>query len=120
VQWLTAGRGIVHAEMFPLLATDQANPLELCQIWLNLPAASKMAPPHFTMIWSQDVLRHVSQDEAGRSSELAVIAGRLQDADAPQSPPPDSGPHSLRPMWRSGPSAWTRAPAGRCPQLRAN
>jgi len=90
VQWLTAGRGIVHAEMFPLLATDQANPLELFQIWLNLPAASKMAPPHFTMIWSQDVVRHVAQDEAGRSTELAVIAGRLQDADAPQSPPPDS------------------------------
>jgi redox-sensitive bicupin YhaK (pirin superfamily) len=90
VQWLTAGRGIVHAEMFPLLATDQANPLELFQIWLNLPAASKMAPPHFTMIWSQDVVRHVTQDEAGRSTELAVIAGRLLDADAPQSPPPDS------------------------------
>ena len=90
VQWLTAGRGIVHAEMFPLLATDQANPLELFQIWLNLPAASKMAPPHFTMIWSQDVLRRVTQDEAGRSTELAVIAGRLQDAAEPQSPPPDS------------------------------
>jgi redox-sensitive bicupin YhaK (pirin superfamily) len=82
VQWLTAGRGIVHAEMFPLLATDQANPLELFQIWLNLPAASKMAPPHFTMIWSQDVVRHVTQDEAGHRTELAVIAGRLQDADA--------------------------------------
>ena len=90
VQWLTAGRGIVHAEMFPLLATDQANPLELFQIWLNLPAASKMAPPHFTMFWSQDVVRHVTQDEAGRSTELAVIAGRLQDAKAPLPPPPDS------------------------------
>jgi redox-sensitive bicupin YhaK (pirin superfamily) len=90
VQWLTAGRGIVHAEMFPLLATDQANPLELFQIWLNLPAASKMAPPHFTMFWSQDVVRRVTQDDAGRSTELAVIAGRLQDADAPLPPPPDS------------------------------
>ena len=90
VQWLTAGRGIVHAEMFPLLATDQANPLELFQIWLNLPAASKMAPPHFTMFWSQDVVRRVTQDDAGRSTELAVIAGRLQDAEAPLPPPPDS------------------------------
>ena len=90
VQWLTAGSGIVHAEMFPLLATDQANPLELFQIWLNLPAASKMAPPHFTMFWSQDVVRRVTKDEAGRSTELAVIAGRLQDAEAPLPPPPDS------------------------------
>ncbi|MBU6503016.1 MAG: pirin family protein, partial [Burkholderiales bacterium] len=49
VQWLTAGAGVVHSEMFPLLAQDQPNPLELFQIWLNLPAASKMADPHFTM-----------------------------------------------------------------------
>ena len=38
VQWLTAGGGILHAEMFPLLERAQPNPLELFQIWLNLPA----------------------------------------------------------------------------------
>ena len=49
VQWLTTGAGIVHAEMFPLLDTQAPNPLELFQIWLNLPARNKMAAPHFTM-----------------------------------------------------------------------
>src|SRR6476659_9616818 len=33
VQWLTAGAGILHSEMFPLLKNDQPNPAELFQIW---------------------------------------------------------------------------------------
>src|SRR6476659_6141447 len=41
VQWLTAGNGIVHCEMFPLLDDEQPNPVELFQIWLNLPASDK-------------------------------------------------------------------------------
>ena len=52
VQWLTAGKGIVHSEMFPLVRRDQANPLELFQIWLNLPAADKMVAPYFSMFWN--------------------------------------------------------------------
>src|SRR3954469_23203180 len=43
VQWLTAGRGVVHSEMFPLTERERTNPLELFQIWLNLPAEDKMA-----------------------------------------------------------------------------
>ena len=50
VQWLTAGSGVVHAEMFPLLDRAAPNPLELFQIWLNLAAADKMVDPHFTML----------------------------------------------------------------------
>ncbi|MCE4555701.1 pirin family protein [Roseateles cellulosilyticus] len=93
VQWLTAGQGIVHAEMFPLLRTDRPNPLELFQIWLNLPAASKMVAPHFTMFWSQDIPRHRFTDDAGRETEVVCIAGALPvpgDTLKPLAPPPDS------------------------------
>ncbi|MBW8722977.1 MAG: pirin family protein, partial [Polaromonas sp.] len=91
VQWLTAGKGVVHSEMFPLLDAQNPNPLELFQIWLNLPAAGKMSEPHFTMLWSQDIPRLSLKDADGRSTEVAVIAGRVQGADAaPLPPPPDS------------------------------
>jgi redox-sensitive bicupin YhaK (pirin superfamily) len=84
VQWLTAGGGIVHAEMFPLLRDDEPNPMELFQIWVNLPAADKMVEPHFTMLWDEDVPR-VREDGV----EVTVAAGAIDDA-VPPSPPPHS------------------------------
>jgi len=96
VQWLTAGKGIVHSEMFPLLDTAAANPLELFQIWLNLPARSKMAEPHFTMFWGEDVPRFTATDAQGLRTEVASIAGRIgpvegaPGAGGPLAPPPDS------------------------------
>jgi hypothetical protein len=89
VQWLTAGKGIVHAEMFPLLERDQPNPLELFQIWLNLPRECKMAAPYFSMLWDHTIPRHVARDDSGGTTEITVIAGALADA-RPPAPPPDS------------------------------
>jgi quercetin 2,3-dioxygenase len=89
VQWLTAGKGIVHAEMFPLVDRSKPNPLELFQIWLNLPARSKMVEPYFKMLWSEHIPRQVITRADGSSTEIACIAGRIGDL-APPSPPPDS------------------------------
>jgi quercetin 2,3-dioxygenase len=89
VQWLTAGRGIVHAEMFPLLARDRGNPLELFQIWLNLPRADKMVAPHFTMLWREQMPTHIARDSGGRTTAVTVVAGRLGEAQA-AAPPPSS------------------------------
>jgi redox-sensitive bicupin YhaK (pirin superfamily) len=85
-QWLTAGKGIVHAEMFPLLERERDNPLELFQIWLNLPRADKLAEPHFSMLWNEDIPRHRVGEGA---VEVAVVAGPLQGL-APPPPPPRS------------------------------
>jgi quercetin 2,3-dioxygenase len=89
VQWLTAGRGIVHAEMFPLVDGEADNPLELFQIWLNLPRADKFADPHFAMFWSHTVPRHVARDEAGRATEIVIVAGEIAGVRA-LAPPPRS------------------------------
>jgi redox-sensitive bicupin YhaK (pirin superfamily) len=87
VQWLTAGQGIVHAEMFPLLDRGGPNPVELFQIWLNLPAADKMVAPHFTMFWNDSIPRIVEKDDAGRETEITVIAGALGVVVPPRPPP---------------------------------
>ncbi len=87
VQWLTAGGGIVHSEMFPLLDRSGPNPLELFQIWLNLPRADKLAEPHFSMLWSHMIPTHVAQDAAGNTTEITVVAGQLGDPKAPPPPP---------------------------------
>ncbi|HQQ70883.1 MAG TPA: pirin family protein [Alicycliphilus sp.] len=94
VQWLTAGRGIQHSEMFPLLNTNKPNPAELFQIWLNLPASRKMVPPHFTMFWNERIPRLDHVDASGRRTTVTVIAGALEgdqgDRVAPLPPPPES------------------------------
>ncbi|MBE7453967.1 MAG: pirin family protein [Kofleriaceae bacterium] len=82
-QWLTAGQGIVHSEMFPLLDPAGPNPVELFQIWLNLPRADKLAAPHFTMMWADTI--PVVRDGG---ATVTVVAGALGDAVPPPPPPP--------------------------------
>jgi redox-sensitive bicupin YhaK (pirin superfamily) len=89
VQWLTAGKGIVHSEMFPLLERDKDNPVELFQIWLNLPPEDKMVEPHFSMLWSESIPRLEHRDSNGKRTDVTVIAGAL-GALRPAAPPPQS------------------------------
>jgi redox-sensitive bicupin YhaK (pirin superfamily) len=86
-QWLTAGAGILHAEMFPLLERAAPNPVELFQIWLNLPSADKLAPPHFEMLWNRAIPQLRFLDAAQRVTEVSVVAGQLDGRRAPAPPP---------------------------------
>ncbi|HEX9259226.1 MAG TPA: pirin-like C-terminal cupin domain-containing protein, partial [Acidimicrobiales bacterium] len=114
-QWLTAGGGIQHAEMFPLLDPDGPNHLELFQIWLNLPAADKMVAPHFTMLWAEDQPT-VVMDSDGRA-EVTVIAGELRGVVPPPPPPASyaSRPDSDVAIWHivMSPNASFELPAAR-------
>ncbi|MEL6177502.1 MAG: pirin family protein [Myxococcota bacterium] len=88
VQWMTAGKGVVHSEMFPLVNRDAPNPTELFQIWLNLPRSSKMVEPHFAMLWSSTIPKlEFTQGEG--TTRLTLVAGSLEGA-TPPTPPPDS------------------------------
>lgn len=89
VQWMTAGKGVQHCEMFPLVHRDRENPLELFQIWLNLPRAKKKADPYFAMLWADEIPEVKTTDEKGRSAFVKIVAGKLAGVSAPQ-PAPDS------------------------------
>ena len=89
VQWMTAGAGLQHAEMFPLLNKDSENPLELFQIWLNLPKAQKFSKPHYSMLWKEDIPVVFQEDKNNKTTEITLIAGKLGDISAP-APAPDS------------------------------
>ncbi len=88
VQWMTAGKGIQHSEMFPLLDQNKDNTLEIFQVWLNLPKASKFVEPHFKMLWD-DMVPEVTYTEDDKTTTVNVIAGQLNNIKAPK-PTPDS------------------------------
>ena len=87
VQWMTAGRGVQHSEMFPLLDQTRENELMLLQIWLNLPRASKQVDPCYSMIWHDEVAEYTTTDELGREAQVRVIAGEFNTARVTKIPP---------------------------------
>ena len=95
VQWMTAGKGVLHSEMFPLLSEEEENPLLLFQIWLNLPGKDKFVEPHFAMLWGETIPTYTHTDEQGLKTTAKVIAGNI---DGVQAPPP-------------APNSWAADPA---------
>jgi quercetin 2,3-dioxygenase len=86
VQWMTAGGGLQHSEMFPLVHTDKPNTLELFQIWLNLPAKSKTANPGFKIMWDEEIPEIA---DASEQWTVRLIAGEFEGHKA-LNPLPDS------------------------------
>ncbi|MGX7030123.1 pirin family protein [Vagococcus zengguangii] len=84
VQWMVAGKGMQHAEMFPLVNTDQPNPFEIVQIWLNLPAKMKMVEGSYEMHWREELPTVVLDKEKPSENYLKVLAGSYLDASAPK------------------------------------
>ena len=89
VQWMTAGKGCQHAEMFPLVHENKTNRLNLFQIWLNLPKISKFVNPAYKMLWHEDIPIAEEVTESGKKAAITVIAGQWR-GHAAIAPAPDS------------------------------
>lgn len=80
VQWMTAGRGIVHEEYHSRNFARKGGVFEMCQLWLNLPAKDKMSPPRYQPIKKDDI----PVFELGEGvAQVSVIAGKLGTAKGP-------------------------------------
>ena len=55
VQWMTAGRGLEHAELSPKEFLQQGGPLEILQLWVNLPARLKMTEPRYIGLQKEEI-----------------------------------------------------------------
>ena len=74
IQWMTAGRGIVHSEM-----PEQENGmLEGFQLWVNLPAEHKMDQPAYQEVAAGDI----PVERRGKHAKLKVIAGMTSQGTA--------------------------------------
>jgi quercetin 2,3-dioxygenase len=80
VQWMTAGRGIIHAEVSPASFKRDGGPMEILQLWVNLPARLKMTAPRYTGVQEPGI--PVINQDGGRvfliSGELGGKAGPVQ------------------------------------------
>ncbi|GAX14887.1 uncharacterized protein FisN_29Lu114 [Fistulifera solaris] len=86
---MTAGKGCVHNEMFPLIRTKNDNPTRFFQIWLNLPSKNKMAEPEFKMFWNHEIPVYESADQ---NTKVALWAGNalLPEGRVNNAPPASS------------------------------
>lgn len=73
VQWMTAGRGLVHAETSPKKFLEQGGPLEILQLWVNLPSRWKMTAPKYIGLQKKELATHHAEDEQGREVKGVVV-----------------------------------------------
>lgn len=79
VQWMTAGRGIVHAEVSPDEFKRDGGPMEILQLWVNLPSQLKMTAPRYVGLQS-DAFPAV---QAGQGTTVHLVSGRFDGQTGP-------------------------------------
>lgn len=80
VQWMTAGKGLIHAETSSDEYMQNGGEVEIIQLWLNLPSSLKMTEPAYNGLISEELTRF-SQDEGNVSVHL--ISGEMDGHKGP-------------------------------------
>lgn len=76
VQWMTAGRGIIHEEYHSTAFAKSGGTFEMCQLWVNLPAKDKMHAPRYQPILDQEIpVVSLRAAEKTNAAENAAAAG---------------------------------------------
>jgi len=78
VQWMTAGSGLVHAELSPEAFKKSGGPLEILQLWVNLPSRLKMTAPRYTGLQAPDIPK-IEKDGA----TIELISGEVDGVTGP-------------------------------------
>jgi redox-sensitive bicupin YhaK (pirin superfamily) len=79
VQWMTAGAGILHKEMHGRSLSEQGGNFEMVQLWVNLPAKSKMSAPRYQELLASNI----PSVELSGGGRVRVIAGEFRGAKGP-------------------------------------
>ena len=80
VQWMTAASGILHEEFHSDAFARTGGPLEMVQLWVNLPARDKLSAPGYQTLRNADIPRVALPDGAG---SVRVIGGDFAAAHGP-------------------------------------
>jgi redox-sensitive bicupin YhaK (pirin superfamily) len=80
VQWMTAARGILHREYHEESFARRGGPMQMAQIWVNLPRAHKMDAPHYQPLAASDIRSVELPDGSG---SVRVIAGEYRGVRGP-------------------------------------
>ncbi|CAN5472560.1 pirin family protein [soil metagenome] len=83
VQWMTAGRGLIHSEVSSQAFKEKGGNLEILQLWLNLPAKYKMVEPSYKGLQKEDI-PVISLDQG--KVEVNLISGFWGDQKGPFEP----------------------------------
>lgn len=76
VQWMTAGRGLIHSEVSSEDFLQNGGPLEILQLWVNLPARLKMTEPYYLGLQKKNI--PVFERDSGRV-KVQLVSGQWED-----------------------------------------